>query len=301
MSGQGVNIITISQALRDGARALELAGIENPRIEARMLIAFAISTKAKKAGPETVLAESSREMTSREIEIFNSSLRRRCNHEPMAYILGSREFWSLPFRVTPATLIPRPDSETLIEGVLKHIDNKSEEIRILDLGTGSGCLLLALLSEFGNARGIGVDVSNDALEVAKLNANDLGLSARAEFINGDWNNLEFTKLLGGKFDLVISNPPYISNAELKQLDITVSAHEPIIALGGGIDGLDSYRAIVGILHHLVNSGAMVAFEVGFSQGTAVASLLSQSSMEVIEIMEDLSGIGRAVLARKIKP
>jgi len=295
MSGHNANPNTIKQCLIDGARALERTGIENPRMEARMLAAFAIN-----AGPEAVVAESNREMTVGENEIFTSSLRRRCNHEPMAYITGVREFWSLPFRVTPATLIPRPDSETLIEGVLDQINDKSATLRILDLGTGSGCLLLSLLSELGNASGIGVDVSNDALNVAKLNAGNLGLSGRVEFINADWNSPEFIKSIGGKFDLVISNPPYISKSELQQLDITVSAHEPMTALDGGADGFDSYRAIVGILDKLLNDDGVAAFEVGFGQGKAVASMLPQGIMEVIEIREDLSGIGRAVLARKIK-
>ncbi|MDH5489375.1 MAG: peptide chain release factor N(5)-glutamine methyltransferase [Rhodospirillaceae bacterium] len=295
MSAHNINKPTIKQRLIAGAEQLERAGIENPRMEARMLGALAIN-----AGPETVVGESDREMTIEENEIFVSSLRRRCNHEPMAYITGLREFWSLAFKVTPATLIPRPDSETLIEGVLAQIDDKSGAIRILDLGTGSGCLLLALLSELGNARGVGVDASIDALEVAKLNANNLGLSGRAEFINADWNSPEFIETLGEKFDLVISNPPYISNSELQQLDITVSAHEPMSALDGGADGLDSYRAIVGILDKLLNDDGVAAFEVGFTQGETVALMLSQSAMQVIEIREDLSGIGRAVLARKIK-
>ena len=295
MSARNINKPTIKQRLIAGAEQLERAGIENPRMEARMLGALAIN-----AGPETVVGESDREMTIEENEIFVSSLRRRCNHEPMAYITGLREFWSLAFKVTPATLIPRPDSETLIEGVLAQIDDKSGAIRILDLGTGSGCLLLALLSELGNARGVGVDASIDALEVAKLNANNLGLSGRAEFINADWNSPEFIETLGEKFDLVISNPPYISNSELQQLDITVSAHEPMLALDGGADGLDSYRAIVGILDKLLNDDGVAAFEVGFTQGETVALMLSQSAMQVIEIREDLSGIGRAVLARKIK-
>ena len=295
MSAQDINKPTIKQRLIAGADELERAGIENPRMEARMLGALAIN-----AGPETVVGESDREMTIEENEIFVSSLRRRCNHEPMAYITGVREFWSLPFKVTPATLIPRPDSETLIDGVLAQIDDKSGAIRILDLGTGSGCLLLALLSELGNARGVGVDASIDALEIAKLNANNLGLSGRAEFINADWNSPQFIKNIGEKFDLVISNPPYISNSELQQLDITVSAHEPMSALDGGADGLDSYRAIVGILDKLLNDDGVAAFEVGFAQGETVASMLSQSAMQVIEIREDLSGIGRAVLARKIK-
>ena len=219
----------------------------------------------------------------------------------MAYITATREFWSLPFRVTPATLIPRPDSETLIEGVLGHIDDKNAGLKILDLGTGSGCLLLALLSELKSAEGTGIDASIDALAVAKANADELGLSPRARFFSCDWGDDGWTKNLGHDFDIIVSNPPYITDEEMKLLDISVSDFEPATALAGGKDGLDSYRRQISALDELLKPGGTVAFEVGHSQADEVAGMLAQIGMELLEIREDLSGIGRAVLARKINP
>ncbi|MCK4939927.1 MAG: peptide chain release factor N(5)-glutamine methyltransferase [Rhodospirillaceae bacterium] len=289
--------ITINQALIDATAKLEAAGIENPRMEARMLAGFAIA-----GGPEKVLAEREREMTAAEMDTFSRGLNRRCKFEPMAYIIGRREFYSLEFIVTPATLIPRPDSETVIDAVIKHIrdDKNPEEIKILDMGTGSGCLLLTLLSEIDTASGVGIDVSNDALEIAARNASALGFAARANFLNVDWQETGWIKKLDGKFDLIISNPPYITDEELENLDITVRDFEPRLALGGGNDGLDSYRILADALNELLNDGGMVAFEVGHKQARAVADLLSHNGLQVVEIREDLSGTERAVLARKIK-
>lgn len=288
---------TINSALSDASAKIATAEIENPRMEARMLMGFAID-----GGPEKVLAERDRVMSEAEVDKFTQGLNRRCLHEPMAYITGTREFYSLPFIVSAATLIPRPDSETVIDAVIEHMGGKkSKQIKILDMGTGSGCLLLALLSEIETSCGTGIDISNDALEIASQNAVALGLSERANFLNVNWQETGWIKKLDDKFDLIISNPPYITDEELKNLDITVRDFEPLAALGGGKDGLGSYRILIGALDKLLNDGGTVAFEVGHKQAKDVANMLSQESLELIEIREDLSGIERAVLARKIKP
>ena len=262
-----------------------------------MLMGFAID-----GGPEKVLSERNRVMSEAEVDKFTQGLNRRCLHEPMAYITGTREFYSLPFIVSAATLIPRPDSETVIDAVIEHMGGKkSKQIKILDMGTGSGCLLLTLLSEIETSSGTGIDISNDALEIASQNAVALGLSERANFLNVNWQETNWIKKLDAKFDLIISNPPYITDEELKNIDSTVRDFEPLAALGGGKDGLDSYRILIGALSELLNDGGTVAFEVGHKQAKDVANMLSQESLEVIEIREDLSGIERAVLAGKIKP
>lgn len=286
---------TIKKAMADGAAKLEQAGIEQARMEARVLAGFAIG-----GGPEKVLAEFEREMSTSEFEIFSHALRRRCNHEPMAHITQKREFWSLGFHVSPATLIPRPDSETIIEAVLDQYDDRDKKLKILDLGTGSGCLVLSLLSEFQNANGLGVDASDNALEIASKNASQLGLESQVSFINVDWRDAGWIKKLGGKFDVIISNPPYISDEEIKTLDPSVRDFEPMLALAGGIDGLDSYDILINAMGELLADDGLVAFEVGHKQARAVGALLLKKGLEVLEIREDLSGIERAVLARKIK-
>ena len=297
MTGPAITTTIIRQALSDATTKLEAAGMENPRMEARLLMGFVIG-----GGPEKVLAERDRQMTEAEIDRFVQCLNRRCGHEPMAYITGTREFYSLSFIVSTATLIPRPDSETVIDGAIEHMaaNEKTEKIRILDLGTGSGCLLLSLLSEISASSGSGIDASKDALEIAGQNATQLGLDGRANFLNIDWREANWTKKLDGKFDLVVSNPPYITDDEMENLDPTVRDFEPLAALGGGKDGLDSYKILINQLDDILNDGGLVAFETGHSQARLVADLLVQKGLQVVEIKEDLSGIARAVLARKIK-
>lgn len=282
--------------MNDTARTLQAAGFEAARLEARMLVGYAIG-----GGPERVLADRDRDLSYGEAKVLQQALCRRRAHEPMAHILGTREFWSLDFKVTPATLIPRPDSETLIEAVLERIADRTGRLRILDLGTGSGCLLLALLSEFTNASGFGIDASEAALQVARENAQALGLIDRAQFAKGDWHTPGWQENLDGLYDLVISNPPYISDADMRELAPDVANFEPHQALSGGVDGLDAYREITEQIAGLLVADGLVAFEVGFDQGKSVAALLEKSDFRAIGIKPDLAGRDRAVLALNVKP
>lgn len=280
----------VDRAFRDAWKRLEEAGIESARTDARLLLGRVLG-----GGAERVLAEKGRDLTPDEAAQFEALVERRLTREPMSYILGQREFWSLDFKVTSATLTPRPDTETLIEAVLDHAERPLRSI--LDLGTGTGCILLALLSECPHASGVGVDASKDALKVAEENAEALGLARQAKFVVADWTKANWTDVLGGPFQVVVSNPPYIPAADIEGLEADVRAFEPMAALSGGADGLDAYRAIVQGARRLVCPGGLLAFEVGIHQATAVAELLMEAGFEVLEKRKDLAGIERVVVAR----
>jgi release factor glutamine methyltransferase len=211
------------------------------------------------------------------------------DREPVSRILGRREFWSLDFHLSPATLDPRPDSETLIDEALAGIPDRKAPLSVLDLGTGTGCLLLALLSELPNAAGTGIDRSEEAVATATANARRLGFGQRARFAAGDWG-----AGLSERFDLVVSNPPYIPEAEIETLAPEVVRFDPLAALAGGPDGLDAYRTIVAQLSNLLKSNGKVIFEVGAGQAADVAALLVTAGFSGIGTRRDLAGVERAV-------
>lgn len=276
---------TIGAALQETRIALRTAGIESAALDARLLVAAALETRI-----ETVTAWPERALSAEAAARLAGLLRRRTAREPMAYILGRREFWSLDFAVTPATLTPRPDSETLVETVLDSLLDRQAPLRLLDFGAGTGCLLLALLSELPQASGIGIDRDLAALEVARMNADRLGLAERVSFVRGDWG-----QGVAGVFDLVISNPPYIPTADIATLAPELR-YEPLLALDGGPDGLDAYRALIPDAARLLKPGGLVTLEVGAGQAPAVESLLHAAGFVSIETRADLAGIGRCVKA-----
>lgn len=280
---------TVDAAFRAAIQRLNEVGIDTARLDARLLLGHVLG-----GGPERVLAEGPRALTRDEAAAFEALLARRERFEPMSHILGRREFWSLNFKVTNATLTPRADTETLIEAVLDHAENVES---VLDLGTGTGCIVLTLLSEWPQARGTGVDASPAALAVAHDNAKALGLSERARFVPGDWTKPDGLSGVGGPFDVVVSNPPYISKHDIDGLDPDVRDYEPREALDGGADGLEAYRAIIGRLGELLSPGGLVAFEVGIGQAQDVAQLLDGQGLAILETRLDIGGIPRAVVAR----
>lgn len=282
--------------LRDTAVALTAAGIDNVRFEARLLLSHATGLTIEQLisrGPDAAPAAAAatlRELTAR-----------RLRREPMAYILGEREFWGLPFKVSPAVLVPRPDSETVIETVLDLLPDRSRKLRILDLGLGSGCLLLTLLREYPQATGVGIDASEAALAIAQANAEALGVASRARLAAGDWRQTGWTDRLvdqaEGPFDLLVSNPPYIESAEVDGLMPEVAAHEPRLALDGGADGLAAYRIIVAASPALVVPGGWAIVEVGEGQAPAIASLFTAAGLAPRPSRRDLGGIERVVPAQ----
>ena len=272
--------ITVSRAIHDGV--MRLGGIAgNPRLEARILLAQALGVTR-----EDLIRDPDRLI---ETTGFDVLLKRRIAREPLALIVGHREFWSLDFQVSPATLIPRPDSETLIEAALAAFTKYPPPRRIIDLGTGTGCLLLALLTEFPTAFGIGLDFSPDAAALAKANAAALGLTDRSAFMAGNWTNA-----VCGRFGLIISNPPYIPALDIGTLMPEVANHEPRTALDGGEDGYDAYRAIIPLLpHHLEPTGAAI-LELGVGQANYVTDLARDAGFDT-SLRLDLAEIPRAII------
>ncbi len=290
MTAQLQRGLSVGDAFRDISGRLARAGVDAPRLDARLLINAAL---AESGGGGTVPSRSARPLAAGEERFLYDLAGRRERREPMAQILGTREFWSLPFRVTADVLTPRPDSETLVEAVLDWVSGKCTPLKLLDLGTGSGCLLLALLSELPRATGIGVDISEPALAIGRQNAAALGLENRAEFYHGDWcDGLE------GPFDVIISNPPYVTVDDLAKLEPEVRIFEPRLALAGGRDGLDAYRKLITGMCGLIATGGGVFLETGLGQAATVSGLLREKGFQVVGIKEDLSGIPRVVEARR---
>lgn len=281
-------LVTIGALVAAAAARLQAAGIETPTREARLLLGHASGLGATRimAYPEQVIDAATAETLRRSID-------RRVAREPVARILGSREFWSLDFTVTPATLDPRPDSETIVEAALDRIPDKNSTLNIIDFGTGTGCLLLALLSELPHCFGLGVDRSEAAARVAAGNARRLGFAGRARFIVGDWAGA-----LGGPVDLIVSNPPYIPAGDIARLEPEVREHDPLTALVGGADGLDPYRVLAPETARLLRPGGHVIFEVGQGQADAVAGLGVAAGLVLRELRTDLGGIARAVVLGK---
>lgn len=283
---------TIKQVLDFGTARLAAARTDNPRFEARLLLAHVLGVE-----PATVFAHPERPVDTVAAARFADLSQRRAQGEPWAYLSGVREFWSLPFVVNAATLIPRPETETLIEAVLEIFPDPDAPLSVLDLGTGSGCILLAVLAERRRAWGAGVDISPAAIAVARANAEALGLGGRAAFLVGNWG-----RAINGTFDIVVSNPPYIPSRELRQLPATVRDHEPRVALDGGPDGLTAYREIIAGLPHLLKGAAAAFFEAGTGQDAELHAMMQTSgAMQLIESKKDLLGTPRVVVGSRNIP
>lgn len=272
--------------LKTKTQDLKQAGIDDAAADARLLVCHALNI-----AKEDSIKHPERELTTTEIAACNTLLDRREQREPVSRIIGKREFWGLEFEISPATLDPRPDSETLINAALKLIGKKSLPLRILDLGTGSGCLLLSLLSELPNATGVGVDIQTDAVITAQKNAENLGLSDRAEFVTGKWG-----EPVQGFFDLIISNPPYIPTRELDTLAPEVKDFDPRLALDGGDDGLEAFRQLGPHLRRLLAKNGLVLLEVGTTHDNP-ARFLIDHELQLFGAENDLSGQVRCLFFR----
>jgi len=277
--------MTVGEALARATQRLAEAGIERPQAEARILL-----EAASGRGRGQIIAFPEHALTPAQVEVFGAQVTRRCAREPISRILGSREFWSFRFAVGPATLDPRPDSETLVSAVLARIPDRNAEISLLDLGTGTGCLLLALLSELPRAKGLGIDISPEARNVAAANAEALRIHARAEFRVGDW-----ARDISAQFDVIISNPPYIESKAIAGLAPEVEQYDPRGALDGGVDGLSAYRILIPQAAERLKPGGLLALEIGAGQGSAVRALAVHAGLSDLGGADDLAGIERCLL------
>jgi release factor glutamine methyltransferase len=268
--------------LDEAARRLAAAGLESPRAEARLLLAHALG----RTRDDTLWGIV--KLTPEQAARFEAMVSRRAAREPSAYITGRKEFWSLDFAVGPGVLVPRPETETLIEEALRVVPDRAAPLKIADLGVGSGALLIAALSEFPKATGIGFESSDQAFPWARKNA-VLLMPDRAEIRLADWTEAE------GPFDLVFSNPPYIPSAQIEGLDPEVSRFEPRAALDGGPDGLEAIHALAKLLPRVVKPGGYALLEIGFGQGLAMELVFAGSGMEIRRITPDLAGIERALV------
>jgi release factor glutamine methyltransferase len=275
--------------LRDAAVALAAAGIDNVRFEARLLLARAAGLSV-----EQLIARGAQPAPAAVAQALRELTARRVRREPMAYIVGEREFWGLPFKVSPAVLVPRPDSETLIEAALALVPDRQRPWRILDLGLGSGCLLLTLLHEYPAARGIGLELSGDALVVAAANAEALRVAGRAELVLGDWRQAHWHERLGGPFDLIVSNPPYIEAGAIERLMPEVARFEPKLALDGGPDGLGAYRCIATAVPALLTPGGHLLVEVGSGQVPEISKIFASAGLAAAIPWKDLGGLDRVI-------
>jgi release factor glutamine methyltransferase len=284
--------LTVDLARRQLAQQFRGDGLDSPELDARLLVGHALGLDhAALAG------QSGRTLDAAETEAIAAVAMRRLKHEPVARIVGGKEFWGLPLRLHAETLVPRPETETVVEATLDALDRgrgRRHAMRAADLGTGSGALLLALLSELPLAFGVGTDLSLAALDCARHNAAALGLDARASFIACD-----YAAALMPPFDLVVANPPYIARADIATLAPEVGRFDPPRALDGGLDGLDAYRAIAAEMRRLLSPQGFLVLELGAGQRDAVVELFAAAGLAAGPCRHDLLGIARALVVRPL--
>jgi release factor glutamine methyltransferase len=275
---------TLVQAWTSARDRLKAAGVDQPVLDSRLLVEAAAG-----ASRTDILTDPHRELAPGQLERLEALVERRLRREPISHILGRQGFWSIMLKVTPQVLTPRPDTELIVSIALKSFD-ETDAFTVLDLGVGSGAILLAILAERPAARGLGIDVSEEALAVARDNAASLGLEGRAALLRGDWT----AGLAGEAFDLVVSNPPYVRSGELAGLEPEVRDHEPRLALDGGPDGLAPYRLLAGEILRVLKPGGLFIVETGHDQGREVRALFDAAGATRLEVHKDFGGRDRAV-------
>ena len=275
---------TKRNVLARGCMRLAAADVESARFDARVLLA-----KAMNVAPDELIGGA--EPSEAQVAEFERLLARREAREPLAYITGHKEFWSLDFEVGPGALVPRADSETLIEEAMKEFPDRAAPLEVLDLGTGSGCLLIAFLASYSHAGGVGIDSSPDALSWARRNVAKHGLAQRCVLRKSDWADG-----IDGRYDLVFCNPPYLTTGELEDVAPEIGRFEPRGALDGGENGLAAYGSLGPLIARILKPGGRALLEIGSTQGPAVETVLDQYSLETLRIANDLAGCARCVVA-----
>jgi len=280
--------MNIENTLNQGVSILKANNIPSPHLDSEILLSESINRNKKH-----IFLNLKEILNSKQLEDFNSFIERRKNGEPVAYLINKKEFWKYEFYVNKDVLIPRPDTELIIEQVLK-IYPKQSQLQILDIGVGSGCILLSILKERSNFYGTGIDISKKSINVSKINAKQLNLINRVKFIHSSVDNFNI-----GKYDLVVSNPPYIELLNLRYLDKSVVNFEPKLALSGGLDGLSKIRKVISKASNLVKKNGKFILEIGFNQKNKVKKILKEEGFYVNKAIKDYGNNDRCIISTKI--
>ena len=280
--------MNIENTLNQGISILKANNIRNPHLDSEILLSVSINKDKKH-----IILNSKEILNSKQLESFNSFIERRKKGEPIAYLIKKKEFWKNVFYVNKDVLIPRPDTELIIEQVLKIYPNKSQ-LQVLDIGIGSGCILLSILKERPNFYGTGIDISKKSINVSKFNAKQLNLSNRVKFFHSSVDNFK-----NGKYDLVVSNPPYINLLSLKYLEKDVINFEPKLALSGGFDGFSKIRKVISKTSALIKKKGKFILEIGFNQKNKVKEILKEEGFYVNKVIKDYGNNDRCIISTKI--
>ena len=280
--------MNIENILNEGIKILQKNKIHNPQLDSEILLSTSIKRDKK-----YVILNPKELMKPVQLSTFKSLIERRKNGEPIAYLINKKEFWKDEFFVNKDVLIPRPDTELIIEQVLKAY-SKDEQLQVLDIGTGSGCILLSILKERPNFYGTGIDISKKSINVSKFNAKQLNLMNRVKFFNSSVDNFKI-----GKYDLIVSNPPYIESLNLKYLEKDVVNFEPKLALSGGLDGFSKIRKVINKARNLIKKNGKFILEIGFNQKNKVKKILKEEGFYVNKAIKDYGNNDRCIVSTKI--
>ena len=279
--------MNIFEAIKKGDAILRESGIESYKIDSEILMSRVI-----KKNRADIILNSKTELSQKDYNLYENLIIQRSKQKPIAYLTGKKEFWKYEFSVTKDVLIPRPDTEIIVEKTLKLTKNKNK-LKVLEIGIGSGCILLSILKERKNFYGTGIDISKKTIEICKINCKNLGLSNRVKLLKTDIDNFRY-----GKYDLIISNPPYIKKFDLKYLEKEVSFYEPKPALDGGLDGLSELKKVILNSSKLIKRNGKLVLEIAFDQAESVKSILKQNEFYINEIIKDLSRKNRCIISTR---
>jgi len=280
--------MNIENILDQGIRILKTSNIPNPYLDSEILLSKSINKDKK-----YIILNSKKILSSKQLDSFNSYINRRKNGEPIAYLINKKEFWKDEFYINKDVLIPRPDTELIIEQVLKNYQKQSQ-LQVLDIGTGSGCILLSIIKERPNFYGTGIDISKKSINVSKINAKQLNLTNRVKFIHSSVDNFNI-----GKYDLVVSNPPYIESLSIKYLEKDVVNFEPMLALSGGFDGFSKIRKVISKASILIKKKGKFILEIGFNQKNKVKKILNEKGFYINKAIKDYGNNDRCIISTKI--
>ena len=287
-------LLDVYTLIKPEIEKLKKIGNTTPSLDCRILLSYVMGLS------ETIYSHENINISADEITLFKKLIKDRYMGKPISRIISQKNFWKNTFNINENTLDPRPDSETIIESILKHIPDKSKSFKILDLGSGSGCLGLSIINEYENSKVTFLDISKNSLQAVKANALKFDLYEKSNFVNLDWRNSDWEKKLlklekNIKFDLIVSNPPYIASNDIKNLQIEVRGYEPIIALDGGEDGLDAFRFIMPKINNLLQENGKIFFEIGKGQQDQVEKIASDYGLFAIDSVKDFSDIIRVLI------